>query len=424
MSAKIAIIGSGPSGFYAADTFAKKMPDATIDIIDRLETPFGLVRAGVAPDHQGTKNVTRQFERTMQNDAVRFIGNVEIGRDVSYDELKETYDIIFIAIGASIDRKMGIVGENLKGVYGSSAFVGWYNGHPDAVNLKPILGPKGVAIIGNGNVAIDIIRVLAKTADEMEGSDLCLHSEENIRNNSIDDFYMIGRRGAAQAAFTPSEANELGQLSQCHPLIVNDDLSEIPSEENPKSQKNKEKNLEILKALKEQERGQKTKKLTLQFWAKPIEILGTDKVEGLRLERTHLVDGRVTGTGETFDIEVSTIISAIGYETAPISGLEMDGSIIRNEDGVVEEGVYVSGWCKHGPQGTIPTNRKESMEMAKRAIENFAGPSDKTGPAGLDALLSQRKVQTSTFDDWKQIEAEEEKAARPGRVREKKVTLS
>jgi len=424
MSAKIAIIGSGPSGFYAADTFAKKLQDAQIDIIDRLVTPFGLVRAGVAPDHQGTKNVTRQFERTMQNDSVRFIGNVEIGRDVSYQELKDLYDIIFIAIGASIDRKMNIPGEDLRGVYGSSEFVGWYNGHPDAVNLAPKLGPKGVVIIGNGNVAIDIVRVLAKTAEEMEGSDLCLHAEDAIRSTEISDFYMIGRRGAAQAAFTPSEANELGHLSQCHPLILNDDLSEEPSESDPKSQKNKEKNLEILKTLNTQDREEKAKTLSLQFWAKPVEILGTDKVEGLKLERTHLIDGRVEGTGETFEIEASTIISAIGYETAPIEGLPMDGTIVKNADGLVEDSIYVSGWCKHGPQGTIPTNRKESMEMAKIAIEAFVGPSNKEGPVGLDRLLSQRNVQTSNFDDWKRIEAEEEQAARPGRVREKIVQLS
>jgi NADPH-dependent glutamate synthase beta subunit-like oxidoreductase len=424
MKIKIVIIGSGPSGFYAAEAFMKNCPEAQIDIIDRLETPYGLVRAGVAPDHQGTKNVTRQFERTMQNPSVRFIGNVEVGRDVTYGELKELYDIVFIAIGASIDRKMNIAGENLKGVYGSSAFVGWYNGHPDGVNLNPILGPKGVAIIGNGNVAIDIVRVLAKTESEMEGSDLCLHAEQAIRESTIDQFYMIGRRGAAQAAFTPSEANELGHLSQCHPIILNDDLSETPAEIDPKSQKNKEKNIEILKALSTQEQGSKPKTLSLQFWVKPVEVLGTDKVEGLRLERTALMDGRVQGTGETFDIEVSTIISAIGYETAAIDGLPMDGTIVKNTDGLVEEGVFVSGWCKHGPQGTIPTNRKESMEMAKCALESMTGPSDKAGPNGLDALLSQRNIQTSSFEDWKKIEAEEEQAARPGRVREKKVSIS
>jgi len=412
MTAKIAIIGSGPSGFYAADTFAKKLPDCQIDIIDRLPTPFGLVRAGVAPDHQGTKNVTRQFERTMQNDAVRFVGNVEIGSDVSYQELKGLYDIIFIAIGASIDRKLGIPGENKTGVYGSGQFVGWYNGHPDSVNLSPHLGPKGVAIIGNGNVAIDIVRVLAKSADEMEGSDLCLHAEEAIRAKDINDFYMIGRRGAAQAAFTPSEANELGHLNQCHPVIFNDDLSAAPIEEDPKAQKNKDKNMEILRGLCEQDRGDKSKSLNLQFWAKPIEILGTDKVEGLKLERTD-------GSGETFEIEVSTVISAIGYETAPFEGLPMDGSIVKNIDGVVEDNVYVSGWCKHGPQGTIPTNRKESMEMAKIAIGNFTQQSDKEGPTGLDTILSERNVAVASFDDWKKLEAQEDAAARPGRVREK-----
>ncbi|WP_135079705.1 FAD-dependent oxidoreductase [Terasakiella sp. SH-1] len=423
MSAKIAIIGSGPSGFYAADTFAKKLPNCQIDIIERLHTPFGLVRAGVAPDHQGTKNVTRQFERTMNNDNVRFVGNVEIGRDVSYQDLKDLYDIIFLAIGASVDRKMGITGEDLKGVYGSSAFVNWYNGHPDFVDLTPKLGPKGVAIIGNGNVAIDIVRVLAKSTEELEGSDLCQHAEEAIQAVDLRDYYMIGRRGAAQAAFTPSEANELGHLAQCHPVILNDDLTQKPQEDDLKAQKNKEKNMEILRDLNGTDRADKPKTLHMQFWAKPVEILGQDCVEGLRLERTALVDGKLQGTGETFDIEVSTIISAIGYETAPFDGLPMDGGIVKNNDGIVEDGVYVAGWCKHGPQGTIPTNRKESMEMAKLAIEQFNGDSGKKGPAGLDNLLAERNVTPVDFDNWKKIEAAEEAAARPGRVREKQVSF-
>ncbi|NVJ92151.1 MAG: FAD-dependent oxidoreductase [Methylocystaceae bacterium] len=419
MSAKIAIIGSGPSGFYAADTFAKKLPDYHIDIIERLHTPFGLVRAGVAPDHQGTKNVTRQFERTMQNENVRFIGNVEIGRDVSYGELKELYDIVFLAIGAAKDRKLGIAGEDLKGVYGSAAFVGWYNGHPDWVELSPQLGPDGVAIIGNGNVAIDIVRVLAKSSEEMEGSDLCVHAEDAIRRTNIKDFYMIGRRGAAQAAFTPSEANELGHLAHCHPVILNDDLTQAPAEDDPKDQKNKEKNMEILRGLASQERADKEKTLHMQFWAKPIAILGETNVEGLRLERTTLVDGRVKGTGETFDIKVSTVISAIGYDTNGFDDLPMDGSIVKNNDGLVEEGVYVAGWCKHGPQGTIPTNRKESMEMAKIAIENYNGPSDKAGPNGLDKLLTDRGVTPVDFENWKRLETDENNRAREGRVREK-----
>jgi len=423
MSAKIAIIGSGPSGFYAADTFVKKMPGCHIDIIERLHTPFGLVRAGVAPDHQGTKNVTRQFERTMQNDTVRFIGNIEVGRDVSYDELKDLYDIVFLTIGASMDRKMGIAGEELSGVYGSGAFVGWYNGHPDFVNLAPKLGPHGVAIIGNGNVAIDIVRVLAKSSDEMAGSDLCLHAENMIRTANIKDFYMIGRRGAAQAAFTPSEANELGHLAQCHPVILNDDLNHPPTEPDPKSQKNKEKNMEILGDLQQQTRGQKNKTLYLQFWAKPIEILGNDCVEGLRLERTTLIDGQVQSTKETFDIAVSTVISAIGYDTRPIPGIAMNGPVVQNTDGLVEDGVYVAGWCKHGPQGTIPTNRKEAMEIAKRAIETFKGDSQKAGPTGLDQILQKRNISCVDFDNWKEINAREEQAARSGRVREKQITF-
>jgi len=217
MSISIVVVGSGPSGFYAADALLRKLTDCRIDIVDRLPTPYGLVRGGVAPDHQSTKAVQRVFERTATRPNVRFLGNVEVGRDVRYDELKRCYDAIVIAIGCPIDRKLGILGEALKGVYGSWSFVGWYNGHPGHCDLTPDLGGHAVAVIGNGNVAIDCVRVLAKTPAEMAKSDLCRHAAKVIANAPIEDIYLIGRRGPVQASFTPVEIAELGGLERCVP---------------------------------------------------------------------------------------------------------------------------------------------------------------------------------------------------------------
>lgn len=420
----VCIVGSGPSGLYAADTILRKRPGCAIDIIDRLPTPFGLVRAGVAPDHQGTKNIVRQFERSMTKPGVRFLGNVCVGKDVTYAELKATYDAVILALGAPVDRKLGIPGEDLDGVYGSGAFVGWYNGHPDHADLDPKLDKPGIAVIGNGNVALDIARILAKTPEEMGGSDICAHAVKAIADAPLTDIYVLGRRGPLEASFTSAELAELGHLDRARPVVDPSVLDGVTAEsvEDPKEQRVKAKNLEILTEFAART-DDKPLRVHLLFNAAPKEIIGSDgRVSGLRVERTRVENGRAVTTGETFDLTVGAVMTAIGYRIAPIDGVPVDENrgIVANQDGKVEDGVFVVGWAKRGPSGVIPSNRSDSMAVAELVLghlESAAGGA--SGPAGLDALLAERGVTPVCFDDWQKINAAEVARALEGRPREK-----
>lgn len=427
----VAIIGSGPSGLYAADAILRKRPDARLDIIDRLPTPFGLVRAGVAPDHQGTKNIVRQFERTFGKDGIRFLGNVTVGKDVALSDLQAAYDAVILAVGAPMDRRLGLDGEDLDGVYGSAAFVGWYNGHPDFATLAPRLpddsGPQAVAVIGNGNVALDIARILAKSENELTTSDLCRHAQDAIATAPIRDIYLLGRRGPVEASFTSAELGELGHLTRAQPLVDASALDSADTEsiEDPKARKVKDKNLEILRDFAAQDDRDADIRIHLLFNAAPKAILGQNgRVAGLTVERTEARDGRAVGTGETSDIAVSTVITAIGYRSAPIAGAPLDdrSGIIANTDGVVGNGLYVVGWAKRGPSGVIPTNRADSMDVAKLVLEQLdtvPEGSGKPGPETLDALLAKAGVRATGFDDWRKIDAAEVARASDGRPREK-----
>ncbi len=424
MTTSIAIIGSGPSGFYIADVLSKKVAGARVDMLDRLPTPFGLVRGGVAPDHQGTKNIVRQFERTLQRDGVRFLGNVEVGRDVSYSELKDCYDAVVVAIGSYEDRKLGIPGEELPGVYGSWGFVGWYNGHPDYGNLKPDLSGRGIAVIGNGNVALDVARVLAKTSEEMGQADICRHALEAIQASPLEDIYLIGRRGPAQASFTPAELGEFGELARCVPLV---DGARIPAELDEdvpaKEVKSREKNLEILRGFAPNRPDGKPLRLHFLFYASPLEVLGQNGVEGLRLARTQIENGRAVNTDETFELPVSAIVSAIGYRTVSFPGLPFDANrgVVINAEGRVEAGVYTAGWCRRGPQGVIPANRTDSLAVAKLMMEDLEKreETDKAGPEGLDRLLHDRGVTPVTYDGWLKINQAEVSRSNGDKPREK-----
>lgn len=426
MTASIVIVGSGPSGFYAADALLRKLPGCHIDIIDRLPTPYGLVRGGVAPDHQSTKVVQRLFERTATREGVRFLGLIEVGRQVSYDELKAAYDAVVIATGCTVDRKLGIPGEELRGVYGSWSFVGWYNGHPDCRDLKPELSGRAVAVIGNGNVAIDCVRVLAKTPAEMAKSDLCRHAAEVIEQAPLSDIYLIGRRGPVQASFTPLELGELGQLERCTPLVDGAGLERDIAAADPQEVKAKEKVLETLRRFAENKPGDKPLSLHFLFWSRPVAILGHGRVEALRLEHMRRTDGTTAPTGESTELPVSTVVTAIGYSSAPFLGLPFDEQrgIARNTDGRVEPGVYVVGWIKRGPLGTIPTNRGDGIAVAELIAADLAmaraqGVSGKPGSAALDALLAERGVKPVSFTDWQHIDAAEVGRAAAGRPREK-----
>ncbi|MDP2825650.1 MAG: FAD-dependent oxidoreductase [Sulfuritalea sp.] len=424
----IGIVGAGPAGCYIADALGRKLAGARIDIFDRLPTPFGLVRGGVAPDHQGTKNIARQFERTLGKEGVRFLGNIAIGRDISYEELKAAYDVLVIAIGALQDRRLGIPGEELDAVYGSGQFVAWYNGMPDGRDLQPRLDGKSVAIIGNGNVALDIARLLGKTPDELATSDLCAHARAAFAAARIEDVWLIGRRGPVDASFTTAELAEFGELSRVATRVDPAQLpSALPAELSEEQRKLAGKNLEVLRDYAARgEQNERPLRIHFLFNARPLAIHGDARASALLLERTRVEHGRAIPGGESFAIPVDTVISAIGYRSTPFPGLPFDAArgIVANAQGRVEPGVYTSGWCKRGPQGVVPANRADSLAVADLILADLAGheAGGKPGGALIDTLLTERGLRPVDFAGWQKINAAEV-AAGQGRPREKLVRL-
>lgn len=417
----VAIVGAGPSGFFAADAVLRKHEDVCIDLIERLPTPYGLVRGGVAPDHQGTKAIMRQFERILMNPRVRFLGHVELGRDVTLAELRALYDAVIIATGAPVDRQLGIPGEDLPGVYGSGAFVGWYNGHPDHADLAPHLDGTTVAVIGNGNVAIDIVRVLAKTSTEMAASDLCAHAAQAIAAAPLKTLHLIGRRGPAEASFTTAELTELGTLARARPVVAATDLPAKDAPVPEDAPKFARKNLEVLRGFTAA--ADKPIDIRFQFRARPIAILGRDRVEAVRLEHLPSLGH---GSAETIDLPVSAVVTAIGYRSPPLADLASDErrGTVANVDGRIALGLYVVGWAKRGPSGTIPTNRADSMAVVDLVLADLGAPGlRKAGPEGLDRLLANRGRRTVSFADWQGINAAEIARAAPGHPREKFVGI-
>ncbi len=415
MTFSIAIVGSGPSGFYVVDGLTRALPGCRIDIIDRLKTPYGLVRFGVAPDHQGTKAVARQFERLALKPGVRFLGNVELGRDVSLDELRAHYDAVVIATGASQDRKLGIPGEDLPGVFGSWQFVGWYNGHPDFAKLDVKLSGNAVAVIGNGNVAIDLVRVLAKTAEEMRASDLVDHAAAVIHPAKLTDIYMIGRRGPVEANFTSGELAELGQLARAVPVIEGAEVPEKSGASDSAVEKIKDKNLEIMRGFAGNIPGSKPMTLHMCFNETPVAIEGDGRVERLVLHRS--------GGSEQRSIAVDTVITAIGYRAPALAGVALDQSkgVVINSGGEIAPGLYVVGWAKRGPSGVIATNRADSLAVAERIVAHLnAQPSAHENAAAFDALLMERGARVFDFAAWQTMDkAELEAGKAAGRPRRK-----
>ncbi len=423
MPVNVAIVGSGPAGFYTAEALLKAGSDIRIDILDRLPTPYGLIRAGVAPDHQTTKKVARNFERTALQDPVRYFGNIDIGRDLSLAELREIYDAVVLAVGSPHDRALGIPGEDKIGVYGSAEFVGWYNAHPDFRELDPALETGAVAVIGNGNVAIDAARVLVKTRDEMATSDLPDYAGEAIARSPVTDVYLFGRRGPVEAKFTNVELREMGKLEQCVPLVDGAVLPDEVGAEHEFSDRDrrlKERNLATLREFVGRKPDELPKRVHFEFYAAPVEILGGDRVEGLKLERTRVEDGRAVGTGEFFEIECGIVLPAIGYKAMPVEGAPFDerAGIVANRDGRVEDGLYAVGWVKRGPTGVIATNRPDGVTVAGYICQDFE-QGKKPGRAAFEALLAKRDLRAVSFADWQKIEAAETATATPPAPRRK-----
>lgn len=412
MAISIAIIGAGPAGFYTAEALLDLVPNACIDIIERLPTPFGLIRAGVAPDHQTTKKVAKRFQQTALQELVHYYGNVEVGRDVTIDELRDMYDAVILAVGAPRDRLLGIPGESKKGVYGSTAFVGWYNGHPDFRGLKPGMDTQAAVVVGNGNVALDIARVLVKSRLEMAISDLPDYAADSIHESPISDVYVLGRRGPAEAKFTNVELREMGRLEECAPL-VEPPVLQPPSEGlSDRDRRLSEKNLATFGEFIEASSGTKPKRVHFRFFTAPVEVLGDERVEGIRVETTRLENGRTEGTGETCVIPCGLIAVAIGYRGLPFDGIPFDPArgLIPNDDGRIDKGLYAVGWAKRGPTGIIASNRPDGLTCAEQ-IQTDVRKGTRPGREWLMRTLSKRRVRAVTFDDWLEIDAAETDSA-------------
>ncbi|WP_419814403.1 FAD-dependent oxidoreductase [Glacieibacterium sp.] len=421
---QVAIVGSGPAGFYTAEALVKKFgAEVRVDIIDRLPTPYGLIRAGVAPDHQSIKAVDKRYAGTATAGGVRFVGNIQVGdTGVTIAELSDLYDVVVLATGAPQDRPLGIPGEDLPGVIGSAAFVGWYNGHPDFAALAVPLQHAGACVIGNGNVAIDVARILAKTPDELAASDIVEHSRIALDASRIRDIHLIGRRGPHQASFTPKEMGELGHLSRAQPLV--DPTHLPPLEADDALDPGLRKTVGFLRSFAALPRDERPITIHFDFLSRPVAIEPHGDALRLIVERTRLEGETAIGTGELHAVDCGLVVSCIGYRTTPIPGVPFDTAQGRfvNVEGRISPGVYAVGWARRGPSGTIGTNRPDGFGIVDLIAEDLT-PADRQGGAGLDALIAARGLRPTSFADWQRIDAAEVADARPGAPREKRVNL-
>ncbi|MGQ7829290.1 FAD-dependent oxidoreductase [Altererythrobacter sp. Z27] len=427
----IAVIGSGPAGYYTAEAAQKRWgEDVRVDVFDMLPVPYGLIRFGVAPDHQSIKGVTRRYEQVALSENVRFVGNVAVGRDVSIDELRQLYDAIVLATGAPHDRKLDIPGEDLANVYGSAEFVGWYNGHPHFAELDPDLSGRHAVVIGMGNVALDVARILAKTETEFEGSDIVEHALDMLKAAKFQTITIVGRRGPHQIMMTPKELGELAMLQRASPRVDRDDLPDEAEDLllEPGLRKSVS-HLRSFAAIPEDLHAEKPIEINFDMFASPKALHGDGKVQSIEIERTEVTHGRAVGTGETYRIPADLVVSCIGYRSSPIPDVPFDERAGRfaNDEGRILPGLYCVGWARRGPSGTIGTNRPDGYSVVDRIEEDMEsgalGRKGKAGREGFDALAQERGLDIVTFRDWKKIEEAEEAAARSGSPREKFVDI-
>lgn len=419
-----AIVGSGPAGFYTAEALEKAFGErGRIDIIDRYPVPYGLIRFGVAPDHQSLKAVSKRYDKVAESGGVDFIGNVCVGRDLTIAELLDLYDVVILATGAPHDRKLGIPGEELPGVIGSAEFVGWYNGHPEFADLDPFLAGSNAVVVGAGNVALDCARILSKTRNEFEGSDIVTHALDALDRSAVRTITILGRRGPHQIAMTPKELGELGHLEAAVPIV---DLADFPPvEADEPLDPGLRKSVSLLRSFAELP-ADKPKRLVFDFFAKPIRIEGEGRAERVIVERTELDDkGGARGTGQTYEVPASLVITAIGYSTSPIADVPYDGGKFVNARGRISDRLYAVGWARRGPTGTIGTNRPDGYEVADQIAAEMAADcdADRAGAEGLKRLLVARGIMPTDYHDWRKIEQTETANARPGSPREKFVRV-
>ena len=440
---RVAIVGSGPAGFYAAgQLLSAKDMHAQVEMFDRLATPWGLVRAGVAPDHPNIKAVTRVYEKTAKKEGFRFHGNVEVGKDVSHDELVAHHHAVIYATGSPTDRRLGIPGEDLPGSYPATDFVGWYNGHPDYRDLEFDLSPKRAVVIGAGNVATDLARMLALTNEELATTDIADHALEVLAESGVEEIVVLGRRGPLQAAWTNPELKELGEM-QAADVIVDPDEAKL----DPLSQalldsgevdKTRRVNVEIVQEYSTREPHGHPHRIVLRFLVSPVEILGDDRVEGVRVVHNKLEksdDGRLVAraTEEFEEIECGIVLRSVGYRGEPFAGLPFDersntlnndgGRIVRTESGEPLPGAYTAGWIKRGPSGVIGTNKKCAQETVTLLLQDAEAGRLPEPSAEVDALIEQlheRHPGVVDYAGWELIDQHERGRGEPtGRPRVK-----
>jgi ferredoxin--NADP+ reductase len=438
---RVAIVGSGPSGFYAAEAlFRTPGLTAHVDIFDRLPAPYGLVRYGVAPDHQKMKSVIKVYERAAAHAGFRFFGNVQLGRDISVDDLRAMYDQVVYAVGAETDRRLGVPGEDLRGSHSATEFVGWYNGHPDHRHGTYDLSVEAAAVFGIGNVAMDVARILARDPESLADSDIAGYALDALRASRVRDVWVIGRRGAAQAAFSPKEIEELGDLEGVDLLVdpTQLELDEATAEE-IRSDTNARKNIEYLRAKAAEGAKGRPRRIHLLLLASPVRLLGdAGRVEGVEVEGNELIRDergvRARGTGVRRILDVGLVFRAIGYRGIPLPGVPFDerSGTIQNDDGRVldpstsrpRRGEYVVGWAKRGPTGLIGTNKGCSAMTVAHMVEDLPSGGTTGAPAmsagAVPALLQERGIQFVTFEQWRTLDGiEVEQGRARGKIRER-----
>ncbi|MEL0179984.1 MAG: FAD-dependent oxidoreductase [Deltaproteobacteria bacterium] len=443
---RVAVIGSGPAGFYAVGELLKQqeMP-VKVDLFDRLPTPYGLVRGGVAPDHQKIKAVCKIFDRIAGQEHFRYFGNVEFGRDLNRSEMLDHYDAVLYTVGSRSDRKLGIPGEDLEGSHSATEFVGWYNAHPDYRDKRFNLDSGQAVIIGMGNVAIDVARILSHRHEELAQTDISDEALSALASSRVKDIWIIGRRGPVQAAFTPVEARELMHLPETEVVLEADALDLDPASQRflqEEAGKDTRKNIDLLEEMLETPPREKKKRLHILFLASPVEIVGEQgKVSSIKLRRNQLVekpDGsiRAEGTDRMLELKTGLVFRSVGYRGEPLPGVpfdEISGTIPNEQGQILEEESpcpreYTAGWIKRGPSGVVGTNKPDAIESVKKMLSAL----DSSGKKPLETeqvpdigqLLRKREVDFVSFQDWKLLEEYETKAGEAeGRPRKKVGTV-
>lgn len=423
----VAIVGSGPSGFYAAEALIKSDVKTKVDVLERLPSPYGLVRSGVAPDHQKLKQVIALYQKTAESSDFNLIANVNVGTDITIDELCQSHHAVIITSGAETDRKLGVPGEDLSGSYTATEFVGWYNGHPDYREREFDLSHDVAVIIGQGNVAADVSRILAKTVNELKHTDIAQHALEVLAESKIKEIHVIGRRGPAQAKFTPKELREFGELSDCNAIVNKQSITLNPESELELQEKSNIGNKKIYDQFcdfsNRKTDSNKSKNCHFEFLMSPKELIGETKLEKIILEKNKLsgeaFKQSAIGTGETIELETGILFRSIGYHGLAITGVPFNDAwgTIPNERGRVVDSngetvtkLYTAGWIKRGPSGIIGTNRAcsvETVECLLKDLNKLDDGTSKAGAAKVYSILNGKQIQHVSFKDWEKIDRKE-----------------